>query len=117
MDNVEKGMTLYIDGWKAYKQLDTLGYLWESVNHSEHFLSPTNPSCHSNKIEGTWRCSLEDYLPMYLWFNQNRKIGTNNFWCLLNILSKNMEGESVIMVSRIKLTTTSLNSVVCPRLF
>ena len=31
---------------------------------------------------------------LLMWFNQNRKNGTNNFWCLLNILSKNMEGES-----------------------
>ena len=94
VDNVEKGTTLYTDGWKAYEQLERLGYLWESVNHSEHFVSPTNPSCYTNTIEGTWRCSLEDYLPMYLWFNQNRKNGTNNFWCLLNILRKTMEGES-----------------------
>ena len=106
VEHVEAGTTLYTDGWKAYEQLERLGYKWEMVNHSEHFVSPTNPACHTNTIEGTWRClkrwlpssgrySLEDYLPLYLWFNNNKKNGQNSFWQLLQILSKNMEGDCV----------------------
>ena len=72
------------------------------VNHSENFENPNDPACHTNTIEGTWRCikrwlpsserySLEDYLPMYLWFNHHKKVGKSSFWSLINILSKNMK--------------------------
>ena len=37
-DNVEKGTRIYTDGWAAYKGLKSLGYEWDSVNHSVEFV-------------------------------------------------------------------------------
>ena len=31
---VEKGSTIYTDGWQAYKTLTEEGFLWDWVNHS-----------------------------------------------------------------------------------
>ena len=34
LDRVALGSTIYTDGWGAYKNLSTLGYTWDMVNHS-----------------------------------------------------------------------------------
>ena len=38
---------------------------------------------------------MNDYLPLYLWFNNNKRNGHNSFWRLLEILSRNIEGDCV----------------------
>ena len=31
---------VYTDSWKAYQNLQKLGYGWDFVNHSENFVKP-----------------------------------------------------------------------------
>ena len=34
LKHVNIGSTIYTDGWRAYMNLGTHGYSWESVNHT-----------------------------------------------------------------------------------
>ena len=38
LDNVEPGTKIITDGWAAYKNLKSLGYDWDWVNHSKEFV-------------------------------------------------------------------------------
>uniref|UniRef100_A0A182KEY8 DDE_Tnp_IS1595 domain-containing protein n=1 Tax=Anopheles christyi TaxID=43041 RepID=A0A182KEY8_9DIPT len=38
-NNVSPGTTILTNGWRAYIGLDELGYVHETINHSENFLS------------------------------------------------------------------------------
>ena len=44
------------DCWSAYRNLNSLGFIHQSVNHSENFISPIDPSVHTQGIENLWRC-------------------------------------------------------------
>ena len=41
------------------------------------------------------RYRLEDYLPMFLWFNHHKTRGHNLFWSVLELLSRNMSGPTL----------------------
>ena len=43
------------DKWRAYNKLDQLGYVHKSVNHSDNFVDPEDPSVHTQNIERLWR--------------------------------------------------------------
>ena len=36
--HVAPGTTIYTDGWAAYRQLGTKGFIWDSVNHSGKYV-------------------------------------------------------------------------------
>ena len=50
---VNSGTLIISDGWKAYKELNELGFLNEKVNHSINFINPINNLIHTQTIEST----------------------------------------------------------------
>jgi IS1 family transposase len=53
LENVELGSTIYTDCWRGYINLDSLGYIHETVNHATNFVDPQ--SCANTQlIENTW---------------------------------------------------------------
>jgi len=72
---VAPGSTIWSDEWAAYRQLSSLGYQHETVNHSENFTDPTTGTC-TNHVEAYW-CAVkrrfktmvgttQEMLPSYL---------------------------------------------------
>ena len=71
---------IHSDCWKAYNQLQKLGYKHVTVNHSKEFYNESNAAC-TNAIESDWRhakCAMPKYgihkgmhagyLAEFLWF-------------------------------------------------
>ena len=128
MDNVEPGCTVYTDGWAAYKKLDECGYSWDFVNHSEEFVKTSNPSVHTQSIEGCWfqvkrwlpssgRYNLSFYLPVYLWSMDCARRGVSPFWELLNVLSKCDGSELFGLKTDSSSETVKVPSAIIPCLF
>lgn len=60
---IAKGSTIHSDCWKAYNELQNMGYKHVTVNHSQHFKDPFTGAC-TNRIESDWRhakVSMPDY--------------------------------------------------------
>ena len=38
LDNVAQGTKIITDGWAAYQKLNTIGFEWDWVNHSNEFV-------------------------------------------------------------------------------
>ena len=49
------GTTIVSDGWKAYHTLKEEGFTHWVVNHSEHFVDPSDARLHTQYIERLWR--------------------------------------------------------------
>lgn len=74
------GSTVWSDEWAAYNQLNALGYVHQTVNHSQHYVDPAT-GVHTNNIEARWsackasfkrrfgvaREHLPAYLDEYMW--------------------------------------------------
>lgn len=52
--HVAPGTHIMTDGWGAYRNLVSMGYSHSVVVHDDHFVSPTDPSIHTQRIEATW---------------------------------------------------------------
>jgi len=50
---VTPGTTIWSDEWAAYRQLSSLGFVHETVNHSRHFKDPDTGVC-TNHVEAYW---------------------------------------------------------------
>ena len=50
--NVEAGSIIWSDCWAGYRNLDSVGYLHEVLNHSNEFVS--SQGVHTNRIESIW---------------------------------------------------------------
>jgi hypothetical protein len=86
------------DGWPAYDGLRLLGYEHGVVIHSENFISPEDPSVHTQNIENLWRClrrflsqrssysrrQLQSYLDEFVF----RKIFIDPFETLLSTMEQ-----------------------------
>jgi len=96
--NVLPGTTIISDQWAAYNQLNNLGYVHQTVNHSLFFRDP-NTGVHSNTIEGTWAHAKakfrtmhgtsqgmhESYLSEFVW---RRKFRDRSFEHLISQISE-----------------------------
>ena len=51
---IKPGSIIHSDCWKAYNNLDKLGYKHVTVNHSKQFKNPITGAC-TNRIECDWR--------------------------------------------------------------
>ena len=76
------GLIIHSDCWKAYNQLEKLGYKHVTVNHSKEFYNESNAAC-TNTIESVWghaKCAMSKYgihkgmhagyLAEFLWFQK-----------------------------------------------
>jgi transposase-like protein len=66
--HVKKGITIYTDLWKEYKNINKLGYKNGTVNHSKHFKDPIT-KIHTNNIENLWN-AVKQGIPIR---NRNKK--------------------------------------------
>ena len=60
---IKPGSIIHSDCWKAYSQLNTMGYTHVTVNHSKEFLNQENAAC-TNSIGSDWR-HAKVMLPRY----------------------------------------------------
>ena len=98
--NVKAGVTLFSDGWKAYRKLPTIGYPHRWIDHSKEYVEPSDRTLHTNKIEGAWQkvknflpssgaYNLEQHLSCYLWFHQKKLMNEDPFWSLVKLVQEN----------------------------
>jgi transposase-like protein len=51
---VDRRTIVITDGWRGYRGLLSLGYNHSIVNHSENFVSQTDPTVHTQSVESMW---------------------------------------------------------------
>ncbi|XP_072180092.1 uncharacterized protein [Diadema setosum] len=66
--HVEKGATIYTDGWRAYSSLNDRGYRHFTVEHKSTFVqvyqdvaTGEETVVHTNTIEGSWKIAKEHF--------------------------------------------------------
>ncbi|EFO89542.1 hypothetical protein CRE_22620 [Caenorhabditis remanei] len=55
--HVKPGTTIISDGWAAYRRISQIPgrrYKHKVINHKLHFVSPTDPTVHTQGIEASW---------------------------------------------------------------
>ena len=62
-ENIEPGITIISDCWRAYDCLESEGYKHLKVNHSLNFVDP-DTGAHTNTIERRWR-DVKNLVPKY----------------------------------------------------
>jgi len=62
---VAPGTTIMSDRWKAYSRIDRLDHKYKhlTVNYSLYFVSPDDPTLHTNSVESIW-CSAKVHFKM-----------------------------------------------------
>ena len=89
---------LHTDGWRAYRRLPVLGYGHRWVDHSKHYVDPTDKSLHTNRIEGLWKkfkmwlpqagnYNLEEYIYLFMWMEEQKQLGHDPFWALVALVA------------------------------
>ena len=80
---VETGSIIHSDEWRAYRNIQNIGFTHRTVNHSVNFVDPTT-GVHTQTIESTWnrhksliktmrgchRAFLPSYLNQFMWFER-----------------------------------------------
>ena len=92
---VAPGTTVWSDEWRAYAQLAGLGYVHQTVNHSQNFTDPVTGVC-TNHVEAYW-CAVKrrfkkmigtasgmvpSYLDEHMW---RERYGRTPALCFVNI--------------------------------
>ncbi|KAF7636222.1 DDE_Tnp_IS1595 domain-containing protein, partial [Meloidogyne graminicola] len=95
---INPGSVIHTDLWKSYNSIPSLpqNYTHFSVNHSTHFLNPSDPNIHTQNIESLWSSykrkfrhqagnnsnTYETYFPEFLWRKRFGDISNvfYNFW-------------------------------------
>lgn len=94
IQHVAVGSIIWSDEWRAYSELNSLGYSHYTVNHSEHFVCPIS-LVHTNHIENMWMRAkkkfrrmhgtthtlFDSYLEEWLWFQRHP---TRRFQAIIN---------------------------------
>ena len=62
-DWIEPGTMVISDGWAAYRDLESQGFMHCTVNHAINFIDP-DTRAHTNTIESTWR-AVKVFLGQY----------------------------------------------------
>jgi transposase-like protein len=100
--NILPGTLIITDQWRAYNRaiLSLENFSHATVNHSVHFVDPTNPAVHTQNIEGLWSrskyflrkkrgCSREqqsEYLIQFIFeYNVENRKRFSSVLALLNI--------------------------------
>jgi len=97
------GTTIHSDEWRAYSNLNALGYDHGTVNHSINFVDPRT-GIHTQNVESYWnknktRCKkmkgvkkefLQDYLNEFMWRDN---ISGDSFEKLMNLLKNYFNDE------------------------
>ena len=60
---IAPGSIIHSDCWKAYNNLNKMGYTHVTVNHSKEFVNSETAAC-TNAIESDWR-HAKDHMPAY----------------------------------------------------
>ena len=95
--NIEEGSTIHSDGWRCYRRLGELNYNLRWVNHDQFFVDPSDPTLHTNGIEGLWgkfkrwlpssgRYNLEEYIHLFQWMQRKHLDGEDPFWSLVELV-------------------------------
>ena len=98
--NIIPGSMIYIDGWRAYRKIPTLGFQHRWLDHTKYYVHPTDRSLNTNMIEGMWGTmkrffpqagpyNLEQNIMMFLWFKNKKAQGKSIFWSLVTLISEN----------------------------
>ena len=95
------GSTIVSDGWKAYELLGNEGFTHWVVNHSEHFVDPSDAHVHTQNIERLWRDLkewtkrpgmlseyFEQYFSRYLFLKENYEDRRHQFFLAAGRLYK-----------------------------
>ena len=86
--HIREGTTIISDEWRAYCTLEDEGYQHRTICHKRNFVSPDDPTVHTQNIESQWRQAKncfpknsttedlrESYLQEYMY---RKKYGKNN---------------------------------------
>ena len=96
--HVARGTHIITDGWAAYRNLSSLGYIHSVVVHQENFVSPDDSQVHTQRIEATWSSFKRfirsrgsnkgayylEYICEWLFRRKNRDV----FWALLDTIKE-----------------------------
>ena len=104
------GTTLHTDGWRAYRRLPTIGYHHRWLDHTKHYVDLNDPTLHTNGIEGLWgtfkrwlpqqgRYNLEEYMWLYVWEQNKRLSGEDQFTALVKLVLENNSSELLEQVN------------------
>ena len=61
---VVAGSTIWSDEWAAYRQISSLGYTHQTVNHSRNFWDPVTNVC-TNHVEAYWNAVKRRFKKMF----------------------------------------------------
>ena len=95
--NVAPATMLFTDRWRVYRRLPELGYGHRWVDHSKHYVDPTDKNLHTNRIEGFWNkfkrwlpqagnYNLEEYVYLFMWMEEQKLMGNDPFWALVALV-------------------------------
>ena len=104
--NIVEGTTIHSDGWRCYRRLSELNYNHRWINHDLHYVDPTDPTLHTNGIEGLWgkfkrwlpssgKYNLEEYMELFQWMERKKIEKEDPFWALVELVKADNSTETL----------------------
>ena len=104
--NIAEGTTIHSDGWRCYRRLGELNYNHRWINHDLHYVDPTDPSLHTNGVEGLWgkfkrwlpssgKYNLEEYMELFMWLERKKLEKEDPFWALVELVKADNSTETL----------------------